>query len=596
MGGFLRRLCAVHGIRLEMTELDIQRDRKCDFTLPAVQMAWLQRITSGEFFALILTPPCSTFSRAVWANDMGPFPLRSRTHPRGFPWNAAARRSKADFGTLLADFSFEAFSRHEKVGIGCTYMEQPEDLVAGDTPASMWQFPQFEALCGRPRVTTAAFSQMDFGTPTPKPTRFLMARELPLRPAMRAGQPSFGPDWSYQGPLERRHGQQLIGRSQGQFKTAASAAWPGPLCQWVAQDILTTYQRYRGKGGGSGEKGLKRMAEAGRAEAGLAETERKKQRVNWEVLENEGSDPFEPRHRGGEGRARSCTWKGVESPFHDGGGRRWPRDRRRYPDSEQWVHFRRDLMKLMVEKAGGFGKLEQEAFRMAKGGEYFTMVKDPGVLKGVKLLMAEHLGVTEEEMEAAPGQPFRLSLMAKVLECAGDPDYEFLKEAEKGLPLGVLNPLPRTPAVFERQVKWSLEEWTPGGWVLERKNYPSAEEHKDHLRKHLDAEVEEGLMVKMTEEEFTTTYGNNRAVASLAVLVEDVASGKKRVIHDGTHGIGVNNRIRCLDKVRMPGAREKRKLLEDFKEERQVVLSIIGDFEKAHRRFKYKEEEWGFLA
>ena len=51
--------------------------------------------------------------------------------------------------------------------------------------------------------------------------------------------------------------------------------------------------------------------------------------------------------------------------------------------------------------------------------------------------------------------------------------------------------------------------------------------------------------------------------------------------------VKVNNRIRCLDKVRMPGGREKRFLL--FQK-----ASVIGDIGKAHKRFKYNEH--GFLA
>ena len=46
----------------------------------------------------------------------------------------------------------------------------------------------------------------------------------------------------------------------------------------------------------------------------------------------------------------------------------------------------------------------------------------------------------------------------------------------------------------------------------------------------------------------------------------------------------------------MPGPREKRALLEEYEEERLAVLSLVGDFAKAHRRFKYAEEEQGFLA
>ena len=127
-------------------------------------------------------------------------------------------------------------------------------------------------------------------------------------------------------------------------------------------------------------------------------------------------------------------------------------------------------------------------------------------------------------------------------------------------------------------------------------NYPSAEEHEDHLVQHLEKEVEEGLMDRLSEEEFERKYGANRAIAALAVLVEDEVTGKKRVIHDGTHGVLVNHRIRCRDKVRMPGPREKRFLLEEFEGAREVVISMVGDFEKAHRRFLYQESERGFLG
>ena len=136
-----------------MTEVDVQRDRRLDLTVPKVQKQWLTLIAQANCFALLVTPPCSTFSRAVWATDRGPFPLRSFAHPRGFRWNRGPRFHKAEFGTLLADFSFEAmkrqFKRRRRVGL----MEQPEDLgrttyerVPGHRPASMWQFPQFQAL------------------------------------------------------------------------------------------------------------------------------------------------------------------------------------------------------------------------------------------------------------------------------------------------------------------------------------------------------------------------------------------------------------------------------------------------------------------
>ena len=71
--------------------------------------------------------------------------------------------------------------------------------------------------------------------------------------------------------------------------------------------------------------------------------------------------------------------------------------------------------------------------------------------------------------------------------------------------------------------------------------------------------------------------------------MEDKGKGKKRLIHDATHGVTVNHRIRCRDKLRAPEAREKKQLL------LAIAFSVVGGISKAHRRFKHKEEEHVFL-
>ena len=73
---------------------------------------------------------------------------------------------------------------------------------------------------------------------------------------------------------------------------------------------------------------------------------------------------------------------------------------------------------------------------------------------------------------------------------------------------------------------------------------------REFVRAKFEEDVQEGLMEKMSRREFKQRYGEHRAIAALAVIVEDEASGKKRVIHDG---VRVNHRIRCRDKLRAPG-------------------------------------------
>lgn len=142
---FLRKKAAKFHIQVEVHEVDIQRSKRMDLTNPKVQKRLLQAIDAGVYDAVILTPPCSTFSRAVWANDRGPYALRSFL----CPWNTRPRREKAQVGNILGDFSYEALKRQLQHPNRFGLMEQPENLgrvkkmrVPGHWPASMWQFQQ----------------------------------------------------------------------------------------------------------------------------------------------------------------------------------------------------------------------------------------------------------------------------------------------------------------------------------------------------------------------------------------------------------------------------------------------------------------------
>ena len=126
-------------------------------------------------------------------------------------------------------------------------------------------------------------------------------------------------------------------------------------------------------------------------------------------------------------------------------------------------------------------------------------------------------------------------------------------------------------------------------------NYSSVEEHTDWLRGHLEEEVRDGRMVKYRKEDMEKRFGQNFAVASLAVLVSP-DSGKKRLVHDGTLRVGVNHRIRCRNQLRMPGVREKFYLLQHYQRKGEVLFSVTADVAKAHRRVKIRREEWGMLA
>ena len=48
-------------------------------------------------------------------------------------------------------------------------------------------------------------------------------------------------------------------------------------------------------------------------------------------------------------------------------------------------------------------------------------------------------------------------MIRALLEAAGNPERDFLRRAEEGQPVGVREPPPRTPHVFEEQLKRPLE-------------------------------------------------------------------------------------------------------------------------------------------
>ena len=105
--------------------------------------------------------------------------------------------------------------------------------------------------------------------------------------------------------------------------------------------------------------------------------------------------------------------------------------------------------------------------------------------------------------------------MASLLEAAEDGDFSFLLEAEEGLPLGLLEDLPTTPTMFERQTKRALEGAPVEEAVLCKPNYPSAEVRRNHLRSRGSRRWQA----------FEKEFGEEAAISALAVLVKDETTG-----------------------------------------------------------------------
>ena len=541
--------------------VDIQIKPHLDITKESVQQQLLSKIAAGRYFAVLLSPPCSTFTRVTWANRRGPRPVRSFVKLRGFTRLSWPERKRANWGNILTDFSFEAFEKQMVHADAMALYENPEDSGAiragenrGIRPRSMWQFEKFSELLRLDNVDTAAFYQADFGTDYLKPTRLLLGGFSVLPEQLVAGQPCFDDQGFYVGPLAKRSAKrQLVGNVGSHFATKGSEQWPSKMCKWIATAIL--------------EKFSALQATAVLADDGDLGTTSDRQE-QYKVLQPDGR-----KLAGGVGEPRKCQPPGKDRLFHDGAGLlsmgRWDVENRIWSMGAFWKQLRQGTIALIEAHLGDPRELDRACFEMAvKGEEGCNIVRDEKLKNEIRRywisLLRQHGSAQADLEHVAEGQPFYLGLMKEPLAFGEDADRNFLLQGETGFPVGVLNPLPRTPHAYEEQTSWRLEDEPFMQEEVWRSNYQSVEDHVQFIREHFEEECNEGLMEKLTIEQAKERYGDRIAISSLAVLVEENHQGKKRVIHDATHGTKVNNRIRCRDKTRSPSAREKQYLLAYF--------------------------------
>ena len=228
------------GCQLRMTCVDVQRRPKIDLARTQERHKLLARIRAQEFDAILLSPPCSTFSRAPWANFKGPRPVRSAATPRGLDKLTAAERDRCILGNLFADFTWEVVELALAAKVSFLLLEQPEDLgvlakgpYKGQQPASMWQWPAMKRVLQLPGVSTLALHQSSFGTSYPKPTRLLLFGPRSFPSFCYLGPPRYDETGYYVGPLPRLHNQPTMRdrATSGPFKTTGTEQWPIRMCQ-----------------------------------------------------------------------------------------------------------------------------------------------------------------------------------------------------------------------------------------------------------------------------------------------------------------------------------------------------------------------------
>ncbi|CAE7237298.1 unnamed protein product, partial [Symbiodinium microadriaticum] len=228
-----------------MREIDIKRDATSDLLDSANWDKIFTEITAGDWDVLLLSPPCSTWSRARfrYAGKFGAKPLRSSTYVWGFPWLEASQRELADRGNFFIHQCIRAVQLQLSVGKFFLW-EHPEDLGTtsqGDHPASIWQLPEVRALGAN--AATWAIHQCNFGGSSSKPTRLLS--NLPAALPLHMGWPKFATSGAYSGPLPRCHHkwhEPLVGWQGDSYRTSGAEAYPPPLCQYFANLIISPLQ------------------------------------------------------------------------------------------------------------------------------------------------------------------------------------------------------------------------------------------------------------------------------------------------------------------------------------------------------------------
>ena len=172
-------------------------------------------------------------------------------------------------------------------------------------------------------------------------------------------------------------------------------------------------------------------------------------------------------------------------------------------------------------------------------------------MEGFRDWLIDHLGVPLQHRGRPEGQEMYLGIISLLLKELGDPDWAYPMSCSDGVPLGVDMEMPRTPAVFDEKTKWKFDhlDGEPDRAVL---SYTSTLCFEEKIEALFREEEKLGWMVEMRDEDAEKKYGKNLHLAGLGVVEE---KEKIRVVHDGTNGVGVNNRIRVFDQVKSPYCR-----------------------------------------
>ena len=618
----LQELCDKASWLLDLVELDTELDSAHDITVPAVWDPIFAKIKEGHFSVVVMTPPCGTWSRVRFANNLGPRPCRDKSWPWGYPWLEGQAFEQVQLGNALVLQTLEGCAAASLAG--CSFViEHPEDLgmtFTGDSPASIWQLPAVRQLAADSSATTFALYQCEYLAETSKPTRFLT--NLPAAKVLPAqGWGRFSDSGYYTGPLpvccpHGKHAKKLVGKSNGKWVTSAAAAYPPLLCKFLAQLIVDSVAPTLLKMGSPAATAsivtlhpppsfpFPPSPPIDHEEVPVDQVEGQEGDPEGEPTSSEEEDGFRrpllKDHQGGSGEPIYTDVGGRSKPFQDGCGLcspgRWHPSKRN-PPSAFGVKLRGIIDEFIEQEiadpprmvmAMALGQVTSSPFKecaMADLRErWFKLLPDPLGAKAIREF-----------------QPFYLSAIAQSLRECGDPDSRVFDCAAqnytRGAPVGGADSrLPRTPAVFPRKVRW--RHYHDGELIPEMLNYATAVETGDFLEREFQAESDLGMMYQCSLREARLKFGSRLRISAQGAV--EKGGGDEltwRIVHDATHGTKVNHEVKPRDQLVVPGAGEAITAMTMAAVEHPGVhMSLLLDIKKAHRRFVHLPEDHGLLA
>ena len=322
---------------------------------------------------------------------------------------------------------------------------------------------------------------------------------------------------------------------------------------------------------------------------------------------NKGAVPLEDSHDSfdmqaclNRGTPMVAEWDNKSHEFIDGFGLCSPTRWRPLARGERRTQVMRDLATKTFELLEAFvvkhiRNPRQDAFKLVTG-KLESSPFPQSDLQDLRVAWAQLLPDPKDALVVEPGQPFSLRAISQRLKVFEDPDVSWLVDERdsfaSGAPIGVDEPLPRSPQVFGPEVrrrKLDESEFNPLAF-----NYPSGQLSCKELEEKFREEESLGRMFPSKLSVLRNKYGDRVRVAAMAAITKP--DGSVRPLHDATHSVKVNHAILYRDQIQCPGPAEIAAVVRIAVESGEAPFCLSADIKAAHRLVKIRESDWGFMC